>query len=475
MTESSSTIPRLSTGIAGLDTVLGGGLFQHGIYMIEGPAGAGKTILSAQICFHHARAGKKILYVTLIAESHGKLINNLRAFDFLDNSLIPDRVILTSGYQELKSAGLSGLLQLIAHAVSEHRPAILVIDGYRSIHTLTPEPGAVAEFVYELSTLITTTKCLCLLLSPGGASEGWAEKTLMDGVIELDRHSVGMRSTRELEVHKMRASAQIEGRHVFTISSAGIEVFPRLEATVIRSSSSEDDGRVAFGIEGFDEMLHGGVIRGSVTCLLGPPGSGKTTMGLHFLNQGTTLNESSLFFGFYESPSRLLSKAAVLNMPLGAAYAAGTLDIIWQPVLEHRMDELTTALLDNVARRNVRRIVIDGLKGFLQSAVRPERLGMFFNALVEELRRMQVTTLYTDETPLFAREVAPSLLSISTLAENLMLVRHTVHQATMRRTVAVIKQRESGHDLGVREFWIESQGIRVAPDNGSAQVFLAER
>ena len=475
MNEASSTTPRLSTGIAGLDTILGGGLFEHGMYMIEGPSGAGKTILSAQMCFHHARAGKKILYVTLIAESHGKLINNLRAFDFLDDSLIPDRLILTSGYQELKSAGLSGLLQLIAHAVAEHRPAILVIDGYRSIHTLTQEPGAVAEFVYELSTLITTTKCLCLLLSPRDVSEQWTEKTLMDGVIELDRHSVGMRSMRELEVHKMRASAQIEGRHVFTIGSAGITVFPRLEAAVVCTSAAEEDARVAFGIEGFDDMLSGGIVRNSVTCLLGPPGSGKTIMGLHFLNQGTMLNEPSLYFGFHESPPRLLSKAAKINMQLGAAYAAGTFEIIWQPVLEHRMDELTSALLDTVRRRNVRRIVIDGLKGFLQSAIRPERISMFFNALIGELRRMQVTTIYTEEIPLFAGEIAPSMFSVSALAENIVLVRHIQREATMRRTIAVIKQRESAHDLGVREFWIENRGIRVAPDSGSAQAFLTER
>src|SRR5690606_29657791 len=148
---------RLPTGIGGLDAVLGGGLVQQGMYLIEGPPGGGKTILSSQVCFHHAHAGRKTLYVTLIAESHGKLLNNLRAFDFYDPALVPERFVLMSGYQELKNAGLPGLLQFIARAVATHRPSVLVIDGYRSIHMLAPEV-ATAEFVYELNTLITTTK-----------------------------------------------------------------------------------------------------------------------------------------------------------------------------------------------------------------------------------------------------------------------------------------------------------------------------
>jgi circadian clock protein KaiC len=119
--------------------------------------------------------------------------------------------------------------------------------------------------------------------------------------------------------------------------------------------------------------------------------------------------------------------------------------------------------------------VVDGLKRFLQSAMRPERISLFFDALVGELHHMQVTTIYTEEIPLFSREIAPSAFSMSTLAENIVLVRHFQHEATMRRTVAVIKQCESGHDHGVREFWIEDHGVRVAPDNGSAQVFLAGR
>lgn len=473
----SANMPRVSTGISGFDEILGGGLFQQGMYMIEGPPGAGKTILSAQICFHHARAGKKILYITLIAESHGKLINNLRAFDFLDDHLIPQCVILMSGYQELKTSGLNGLLHLAARAVAEHRPAIVVIDGYRSIHALAPDNSAIAEFIYELNALITTTKSLCLLLSPSDVSDIWTEKTLMDGVIELYRHATGMRSVREIEVHKLRASEQIEGRHVFTIGSAGIRVFPRLEARVEQSGmpQKDTDTRVGFGLDGFDAMLHGGVLQGSVTSLIGPPGAGKTILSLHFLDHGTTTDEPSLYFGFYESPARLLGKAAKLNMRLGAAYDAGRLEVIWRPALGAGVDELADELLENVRKRNVRRVVIDGMDGFLQSAVRPDRFSMFFNALIGELRRMDVTALYTVEIPLFAREIAPSMVSTPAIVENVVLVRCVQHEATMRRIISVMKQRESGHDLGVREFWIDDHGVRVAHDSGSAQAFLAER
>ncbi|HLU76976.1 MAG TPA: ATPase domain-containing protein [Burkholderiales bacterium] len=468
---------RISTGIAGLDSVLGDGLMQHGMYLLEGPPGSGKTILSAQICFHHAHAQRKTLYVTLIAESHGKLLNNLRAFDFYDPALVPERFILMSGYQELKTSGLPGLLQLVARALAEHRPSVLVIDGYRSLRMLAPDAATTAEFIYELNTLITTTKSLCLLLAPRDDSGAWAEKTLMDGVIELHRFSVGMRSVREVEVHKLRSSAPIEGRHAFKICSAGIRVFPRLEASApFRNAAPDREAtRCTFGIEGMDDMLHGGVLRDSATCLLGPPGSGKTIFGLHFLHQGLQAGDTGLHFGFYESPAQLLDKAANLGLDLNEAHRNGQFDILWQPALECRPDELAMQLLENVWQRKARRVVIDGLEGFMQSAVRPERIGRFFNALVGELRRQQVACLYTEEVPLFAREVSHGTLATSAIVDNQILLRFVRHEAGMRRTVAVLKQRESGHDHGVREFWIERGGIRVASDSDSAHAFLAER
>jgi circadian clock protein KaiC len=125
----------ITTGIPGLDDILGGGLVEGGLYVIEGMAGAGKTILSSQIGFHRVSEGDMVLYVTLIAESHTKLLGHLRALSFYDADAISDRMLFVSGYHELMRDGLSGFLALIASTIKANRPRFMVIDDSRSSFT----------------------------------------------------------------------------------------------------------------------------------------------------------------------------------------------------------------------------------------------------------------------------------------------------------------------------------------------------
>src|ERR1700730_17423967 len=119
----------IATGVPGLDTVLGGGLMEGGLYLVEGIAGAGKTIMASQICFEQVRAGKKVLYVTLIAESHIKLMQHLQGMSFYDETMVSRGLLFISGYQELLRDGLGGFLAVVARALRDHRPAFMVLDG----------------------------------------------------------------------------------------------------------------------------------------------------------------------------------------------------------------------------------------------------------------------------------------------------------------------------------------------------------
>src|SRR5580698_4875914 len=122
----------VTTGVPGLDDILGGGLIKGGLYLIEGMAGAGKTILSTQIGFHRVTQGDNVLYVTLIAESHSKLLAHLKGLSFFNADAISDKMLFVSGYHELMRDGLSGFLALIAATVKANRPRFMVIDGFRS-------------------------------------------------------------------------------------------------------------------------------------------------------------------------------------------------------------------------------------------------------------------------------------------------------------------------------------------------------
>ena len=106
-------LDRVSSGIAGLDTSLGGGFLRGGLYILQGTPGTGKTTLANQVCFHHAAQGGQALYVTLLAEYHARMLQHLSGMTFFDPSTIPDRLSYVSGFSVLRQDGLLGLLDLL--------------------------------------------------------------------------------------------------------------------------------------------------------------------------------------------------------------------------------------------------------------------------------------------------------------------------------------------------------------------------
>ncbi len=220
----------ITTGVPGLDDILGGGLVEGGLYLIEGMAGAGKTILSSQIGFHRVSEGDMVLYVTLIAESHTKLLAHLKRLSFYDADAISDRMLFVSGYHELMRDGLSGFLALIASTIKANRPRFMVIDGFRSAREFSSTELELSQFIHELSAFVTAARCTTLILAPLSGNEPHPEHTLVDGLIELNRYSTGMRRAREIEVHKLRARDHLLGKHFFKITGDGLVTFPRLEA-----------------------------------------------------------------------------------------------------------------------------------------------------------------------------------------------------------------------------------------------------
>jgi len=109
-TTDAPALERLSSGIPGLDTVLGGGFFRSGVYILHGLPGSGKTIFANQLCFAHVAAGGTAVYVTLLAESHSRMLQHIRALRFFDETAIPERLTYLSAFHQLETGGLKGLV-----------------------------------------------------------------------------------------------------------------------------------------------------------------------------------------------------------------------------------------------------------------------------------------------------------------------------------------------------------------------------
>lgn len=469
-------VGRLATGVHGLDVVLHGGLLRGGIYVIMGRPGTGKTTLGNQLCFTHVARGGRAAYVTLLAESHARMLANLQSMRFFVTEPVGDSLVYLGAYRVLRDRKLPGLLELLRKVIRDEKATLLLIDGLASAHALGESDVALKEFLVELQMLSAMTDCTTVLLTNMTAEQANSpEHSMVDGLIELTLQRNLQRPVRELEVIKFRGSDHLMGRHDLVITDAGVVVHPRTEELMGRyvAPASESRGRLPTGIPALDKMLHGGILSGSTTMLLGFSGSGKTMLASHFLASGAAKGEAGLYFGFYESPDRLLEATDRVGMGLRAQVDAGRVALMWQPPLRYGLDALGERLLADVQARKVKRLVIDGIDGLRQTAAYPERTIRFLTALVNMLRSLDVTTLVTEETmKLFGPEVEVRVSGISALVENIILLEYLDVGSQLRRLLSVVKQRASGFESSVRELRITDHGIELADDHRSAESIL---
>jgi circadian clock protein KaiC len=310
-------LARVPTGIPGLDTILRGGFLKAGIYIVRGDPGTGKTILANQFCFNHVAAGRRAVYVTLLAETHDRMMQHMQTMSFFDPTCIPDGLYYVNGFRVLEEDGLKGFINLLRHEIGQHDATLLVLDGLVATEESSKSEQDFKKFIHELQAHIAIEGCTALLLTNGRRSAYHPEHTMVDGLMELHDVLFGSQAERELEVRKLRGTGALRGRHPFRITDAGIVVYPRIEALLARPSADDQwsDERCAIGVDQLDAMIGGGIPRATTTLVLGASGSGKTSLGLHFLSQSSA-EEPDLFFGFYETPLRLRVKAAGIGIEL---------------------------------------------------------------------------------------------------------------------------------------------------------------
>jgi circadian clock protein KaiC len=461
--ESPLELGRLRTGVQGLDEILHGGFLQGGVYIVKGSPGAGKTILANEICFRHAKAGGRAVYFTLLAEMHTRLLQHLRPMSFFDESIIPESLYYVSAFHILEDEGLKGLIDVLRREIKGQRADLLVLDGLVAAQETAPDDREFKKFIHELQAHAAASGCTVLLLTSGLLRTVSAEHTMVDGVLELEDQLFEFRTERSLIVRKFRGSAHLRGRHSFRITSDGVRFFPRVEAEFASASRVDNisDVRVTSGVAGLDRMLWGGFPCGTTTGLIGPSGVGKTTLGLHYLSAASA-REPGLLFGFFETPARLCLKARSLGLEVSHSVDRGDVEFMWQPQRENVLDELAHRLLGAVRKRGVKRLFIDGLSGFLESATSPQRVSRFFSCLMNELRAQNVTTIFTMEVPeIVGPVVKVPAGGLSPLLENLVFMRFVEQGSTLHRAMAVHKVRDSGHDLALREFCITHNGVSL--------------
>lgn len=466
-----SKLDCVPSGVAGLDTILGGGFLKGGLYIIQGTPGTGKTTLANQICFHHAARGGHALYVTLLAEYHARMMQHLGSMSFFDASMIPDRLSYISGFGVLRQDGLRSLLDLVRREIAARGVSVLILDGFATAQRTAPSDQELKEFVHEMQAVAIATDCTTFLLN-SVQSEGaiTPEHTMVDGILELTDQLFGWSAERSVQVTKFRGSDQMRGRHAFEITDDGLVVYPRIDVLLARPSQPDQSGteRVSTGVDQLDAMLGGGLPAASTTMVMGPSGAGKTTLGLQFLSRCSEA-EPGLLFGFYETASRIAAKASGVCPPLRGLLDSGVVEVLWQPPTDGLIDAYGAQLLEAVRRRGVRRLFIDGLGGIQGVARDPGRVGHYFNALANELRAQGVTTVYTLEVAdIIGPNIRAPLGDLSSLAENMILLRYLELRSRLYRLISILKVRDSDFDPLLHEYVLTSHGLQIESRSGNA-------
>jgi circadian clock protein KaiC len=452
---------RLSTGIAELDLILGGGFPPGSCVVLGGAPGSGKTILAQQICFANAEADRRAIYYTTLSEPHSKLAAHLEAFSFFDPTAIGERVefhhlaALASG----GDVGMSAVTGEVVRQAFESRPSVIVIDSSKALHEV--EGSGFRRSVYDLASRVAHTDAVLILVGEYDQEDmrTAAEFAVADSILLLSNTSSGMVDRRWLRVAKLRGSDYLAGRHSFRIGPSGIELYPRVESTLPEPVPVIDE-RLSSGVSGLDQMMSGGFPAGSATIVAGPSGAGKTVMSLQFITEGLRLGQSCVYASFQESRPQLAAKAKHFGWDLEKQIEAGVLRVVDVQPVELGLDAIATQIRQAVISTGAQRVVIDSISE-LQRADDSGRFADYLWALVHAIRRKGATAVLTSETSAFFGPAFELAHGLSYIADNIVLLRYTELDSEIRRALIVVKMRDSDHTKSLVEFEITNKGSAV--------------
>ena len=451
---------RLKTGCSQADRVLGGGFPSNSINIIMGEPGTGKTLFAEQLIFHHAGDDRPILYLTTLSEPLTKVVKYLQRFSFYDETKIGSAVIYDEVGTELAVEGVDALVPKVKERIKELGPKIIVIDSFKALHDISPSLAVMRRVTHDLAGLLTaydTTAFLVGEYSPEQVAT-LPEFVVADGIVELLRHESGMRDERFFRVRKLRGSNYRSGLHSLRLTDAGVEVYRRLVSPQRPQGYSMTRERVSTGVAGLDEMLHGGLWRGTTTLLAGPTGGGKTTVGLQFVLDGIRLGEPGLYVHLEENPTQM----AHLMAGYGTDPEAPGLHRLYYSPVELQIDELVDGMFRIIRKHGIKRVVVDAIGDLATAARDAQRLHDYLYALSQHFAVHCITAIFCFET---ARPGITGEWSLdapfSHLSDNILLLEVGIDEARTRRKLRVIKTRGSSHDPRVREMEITDHGVEL--------------
>jgi len=461
----------MSIGVAGLDDVLGGGLTTGRLYLVEGTPGAGKTTLALQFLLDGVARGERVLYVTLsetesemqgVARSHGWDISGLFIREMLpsQDSLRPDEQYTMFHPSEVE---LSETTHKILADVETLKPRRVVFDSLSELRLLSGNSLRYRRQILALKQFFAGRDCTVLLLDDMTSTQHDLQvQSIAHAVLRLEQiNSDYGASRRRLMVVKYRGQNFRGGYHDYKIVRGGLQVYPRLVAAEHTTDIAQT--KMPSGIRALDELLGGGIEKGTSTLFVGAPGTGKSSVAVQFALAAAERGECSALFVFDESINTLRTRCASMSMDLQPHLESGKILLRQIDPAELSPGELVHEVRKAVVERKASIIVIDSLNGYLNAMPNEQFLIIQLHELLTFLGQAGVATLLIGAQHGLIGMQMQTPVDASYLADSVVLLRYFEADGMVRQAISVLKKRGGAHERSIRDFSLTEKGLCVGP------------
>jgi len=462
-----SSAPRISTGVPGLDDILCGGLTPSRLYLLEGTPGTGKTTLALQFLREGAARGEATLYVTLSetgqelrasAATHGWSLDGIEVYELVNEmGLDPDSEQSILHPSEIE---LGETVREVITRVEALKPERVVFDSLSELRLLAQNPLRYRRQILALKQFFARRACTVLMLDDRTSETGDLQlHSIAHGVVSLEQTLREFGSERRrLRIIKMRGIKYRGGDHDFSLETGGIRVFPRLIAA--EHHTPFDAEARSTGTGALDLLLGGGLVPGTNTLLLGPSGVGKTTTAIRCMLAALERGKTATYYLFDEGLATLLGRAITLGMDLTPHLATKRLTITQIDPAELSPGEFSSMVRQAVEERGSSFVVIDSLNAYLHAMPGEEFLILQMHEMLSYLNQQGVTTLLVLGQHGVIGEVRTDI-DLSYLSDAILLFRFFEARGEVRTALSVVKSRVNAHERTIREMKLSAQGIQV--------------
>jgi len=455
------------TGIPGFDEITLGGLPAGRPTLVCGSAGAGKTLFAMEFLVRGATLYNQPGVFISFEESNEELTTNVASLGFDLNQLIVDKKLVLdyvfierSEIEETGEYDLEGLFLRLGHAIDSIGAKRIVLDTLEALFSALPNEAIIRAELRRLFRWLKEKGVTALITcerGEGKLTRYGLEEYVADCVILLDNRVENQISTRRMRIVKYRGTSHGTNEYPFLIDEKGFSVVPITSLGLSHPAPTE---YISSGIARLDTMLDGkGFYRGSSILVSGTAGTGKSTIGAHFVESACARGERALFFAFEESQDQIVRNMRSIGIDLEKFVKKGLLK--FQNARPSTWGlELHLAMIHNmISEFSPSVVMVDPITNFLAIGDRIETKQML-TRLIDFLKSRQITAMFTSLTS-GGDDLEDSEVDVSSLMDAWLLVKNIECNGERNRGLYILKARGVAHSNQIREFLLTDHGIQL--------------